>query len=149
MWRNPPVLIKALISPNSVVKFSIAEWELCIRQARSSQLLVRLAITLREHSLEHAIPLPVLKHLVAAVRHYEHLRNAVRNEIAYLAEALDSINVPLVLLKGAAYELGGFRPARCRMFNDIDLLVPKTRIEEVELSLLLHGWAGMQQDAYD
>lgn len=149
MWRNPPVLIKALISPKSVVQFSIADWELCIRQARSSQLLVRLAITLRENSLENAIPRPVLKHLVAAVVHYEHLRNAVRNEVAYLLEALNSIDVPLVLLKGAAYELGGLRPARCRMFNDIDMLVPKARIEEVELSLLLHGWAGMQQDAYD
>lgn len=149
MWRNPPVLIKALISPKSVVQFSIADWELCIRQARSSQLLVRLAITLREHSLENAIPRPVLKHLVAAVVHYEHLRNAVRNEVAFLAEALNSIDVPLVLLKGAAYEIGGLRPARCRMFNDIDLLVPKARIEAVELSLLLHGWAGMQQDGYD
>ncbi|MDP2879961.1 MAG: nucleotidyltransferase family protein [Azonexus sp.] len=149
MWRNPPVLIKALLSPKSVVHFSTPEWELCIRQARSSQLLVRLAITLREHSLENAIPRPVLKHLVAAVVHYEHLRNAVRNEVAYLAEALSLIDVPLVLLKGAAYELRGLRAARCRMFNDIDLLVPKARIEEVEVSLLLHGWAGMQQDAYD
>ncbi len=149
MWHNPPILIKALLSPKSIEQFSIPDWELCIRQARSSQLLVRLAITLREHSLENSIPRPALKHLVAAVVHYEHLRNAVRNEVAYLSEALKSIDVPLVLLKGAAYELGSLRPARCRLFNDIDLLVPKVRIEVVELSLLLHGWASMQQDAYD
>lgn len=149
MRRDPPVLIKALLSPESILQFSLPDWELCIRQARSSQLLVRLAITLREHSLEKNIPRPALNHLIAAITHYEHLRKAVRNEVSYLAEALKSINTPLVLLKGAAYELAGLRPSRCRMFNDIDLLVPKARIEDVELSLLMHGWVSMQQDAYD
>lgn len=144
-----PVLINVLLAPESILHLSIPDWELCIRQARASQLLVRLAVTLREHSLEQNIPPAVRNHLIAATTHSEHLRNAVRNEVSYLAEALKPTNVRLVLLKGAAYELAERLPSRCRIFNDIDLLVPKARITEVELSLLMHGWASLNQNAYD
>lgn len=143
------LLIDALISPKTIRQFTIPDWELCIRQARSSQLLARLAITIREESLESFVPAAVQQHFNASIAHQAHLRNAVRNEVAYIAEALNSINTRLVLLKGAAYELAELAPARCRTFNDIDLLVPKERINDAELSLLMHGWAGIQHDGYD
>lgn len=143
------LLINTLLSPKTIRQLTIPDWELVIRQARSSQLLARLAVTISEESLDSLVPAPVQRHLSATIVHQAHLRNAVRNEVAYLAEALDAINVQLVLLKGAAYELAELMPARCRTFNDIDLLVPKERINDVELSLLMHGWAGFQHDAYD
>lgn len=143
------LLINTLISPETIRQLTIQDWELVIRQARASQLLVRLALTIGEASLETLVPPAVQAHFSAAIVHQVHLRNAVRNEVAYIAEALDSIDVQLVLLKGAAYELAELMPARCRTFNDIDLLVPKERINDVELSLLMHGWAGFQHDAYD
>lgn len=143
------ILIDTLISPKTIQHLTIPDWELLIRQARSSQLLARLAITINEEALESLVPTAAQRHLKAATTHQSHLRNAVRNEVAYIAEALDSINTRLVLLKGAAYELADLAPARYRIFNDIDLLVPKERINDVELSLLLHGWAGIQHDQYD
>lgn len=143
------LLIDVLISPETIRQLTIPDWELCIRQARSSQLLTRLAVTIREASLENFVPHSVRQHFIAAMAHQAHLRNAIRNEVAYIAEALNSINVQLVLLKGAAYELAESMPARCRTFNDIDLLVPKDRINDVELSLLIHGWASIQHDSYD
>lgn len=143
------LLIDALIFPETISQLTIPDWELLIRQARSSQMLARLAVTIREENLESLVPTTAERHLKAAITHQVHLRNAVRNEVAYIAEALDTANAQLVLLKGAAYELAGLMPARCRTFNDIDLLVPKKRINDVELSLMTHGWAGFQQDAYD
>lgn len=143
------VLVDTLIFPETIRQLTIPDWELCIRQARASQLLTRLAVTIREASLENLVPPPVRQHFTAAMVHQAHLRNAVRNEVAYIAEALDSISVQPVLLKGAAYESAEFTPARCRTFNDIDLLVPKERINDVELCLLMHGWASFQHDSYD
>lgn len=147
--RASRLLINTLISPKTIRQLTIPDWELLIRQARASQLLARLAVSIREESLESLVPASVQPHLNAAMVHQTHLRNAVRNEVAYIGEALDAINVRVLLLKGAAYELAGLLPARCRTFNDIDLLVPKERINEVELSLLMHGWASIQHDAYD
>lgn len=149
MGYKSSIIIEALCFPERTRNFSIADWELCVRQARASQLLVRLAVTLRDHRLDLYVPQAVQNHLVAATTHATHLRKAVRNEVGYLAEALQATQTPLVLLKGAAYELAGLKPSRCRMFNDIDLLVPKSRIADVELGLLIHGWASVHQSAYD
>jgi hypothetical protein len=73
----------------------------------------------------------------------------VRFEVEQIRRALDGLGLPLILLKGAAYALAGLPPAAGRIFSDVDILVPKERIGEVEAALMLHGWAGAKQDAYD
>jgi hypothetical protein len=58
-----------------------------------------------------------------------------------IGRALARTGLPLILLKGAAYTMAGLAPGRGRMFSDIDILVPKERLDEVEAALMLHGWA--------
>src|SRR4029077_14434016 len=53
------------------------------------------------------------------------------------------------LLKGAAYLMGNLPPARGRTFSDIDILVPKSSLLEVERALRAHGWASDKIDHYD
>jgi hypothetical protein len=57
--------------------------------------------------------------------------------------------VPVVLLKGAAYSAAGLAPARGRLFSDIDVMVPKTRLADAEAALMLHGWVSQSHDEYD
>lgn len=149
MFNPSCLLISVLLDPALIERFCAADWELCIRQARRSELLTRLAVTIREHRLEDRVPLGPRRHLVAAVESHLHLRQAIRNEVEYLLDALEKTGIPLVLLKGAAYEMAGLPPGRCRTFNDIDLLVPKNRLKDAETALLLNGWTSRHHDAYD
>ncbi|MDT1852626.1 nucleotidyltransferase family protein, partial [Acinetobacter baumannii] len=56
---------------------------------------------------------------------------------------------PLILLKGSAYAMAGLDAGRGRLFSDVDILVPKPRLDEVEAALMLHGWASTHLDPYD
>jgi hypothetical protein len=40
-------------------------------------------------------------------------------------------------------------PAPGRLFSDLDILVPKQRLDDVEAALMLAGWAGTMPDEYD
>ena len=74
---------------------------------------------------------------------------AVEREVAFLRKALATLDVDLVLLKGAAYLIAGLPAARGRVFSDVDILVPFDRLAEVEAALMLHGWTTTHHDAYD
>jgi Uncharacterised nucleotidyltransferase len=54
----------------------------------------------------------------------------------------------VVLLKGAAYAMADQPAALGRLFGDIDLLVPRAQLAEVESRLMLAGWTS-NADAYD
>jgi hypothetical protein len=92
---------------------------------------------------------PVRRHLVAARTLAERQRRAVLWEAHKLDQALARLNVPVLLLKGAAYLLADLPPARGRLFADVDILVPKSSLGNVEAALRLHGWHGAHHSAYD
>ncbi|WP_204329989.1 nucleotidyltransferase family protein, partial [Proteus mirabilis] len=54
--------------------------------------------------------------------------------------ALAPLDVPVVLLKGTAFAAAGLSPARGRNIGDLDILVPRDRLDEVEAALLAAGW---------
>ncbi|HEV2612170.1 MAG TPA: nucleotidyltransferase family protein, partial [Noviherbaspirillum sp.] len=143
------LILKAFREPHSIIAFRLPEWSLLIRQARRGNVLASLHALLDEQGLLDAVPVQAREHLewswVAAVRHTE----AVRWEVRFIREALADLDVPLILLKGAAYVLADLPAARGRVFSDIDILVPKNRLNAVEAALMMHGWASMHQDEYD
>lgn len=143
------LILRILRDPDSARACSAAHWDLLLRQARASNLLARLALLMQEHGMADSLPAAVAMHLegalVVAARH----RVAVEWEITWIKHALDSVGLPLLLLKGAAYVAASLPGARGRSFSDIDILVPKARIGEAEAALMLHGWAGTHHDEYD
>ncbi len=54
-----------------------------------------------------------------------------------------------MLLKGAGYLTQGLPMSRGRMFDDVDILVPKTELDSVEALLLAQGWKTEKPDPYD
>ncbi|HVO90325.1 MAG TPA: nucleotidyltransferase family protein, partial [Casimicrobiaceae bacterium] len=62
---------------------------------------------------------------------------------------LRSYEGALVLLKGAAYEFAELPPRSGRVAGDIDVMVPRERIDEVERALVGAGWRLATDDAYD
>lgn len=147
--RPLPLLIQVLRAPARVASLDLGGWDLLLRQAASADLGASLGALLAEAGLLEAVPAAPRRHLdwadVAAARH----RRAVRFEVEQIRRALDGLDLPLILLKGAAYALAGLPPAAGRIFSDVDILVPKERLGEVEAALMLHGWASAKLDPYD
>ena len=151
------ILLQALRQPDAVRRFSLPQWELLVRQARHSDLLARLAVRLEQAGVwaqgqgERQSPVPVqaqahlrAAQLVVAAQHAE-----VGREVRAIMHALAPLDIPVVLLKGAAYVLAGLPSAAGRSMSDIDLLVPRAAVSEVESRLMLSGWMSSHPDPYD
>ncbi len=74
---------------------------------------------------------------------------AVRHEIEQVVKALRRGGVTATFLKGAGYVVAGLPMSRGRVFSDIDILVPKARIDQVEGLLRTHGWQFGELSRYD
>jgi len=139
--RRPDLVIAALRDPTQLTAASPATWDLLIRQSRSADLLARIASLLHERELLETIAPAARTHLLSARTLAFAQQDEVRREVAHIACALHSLSVPVVLLKGAAYLLAGLPAALGRTFADVDILVPRSRLAEVEAALMLAGWA--------
>jgi hypothetical protein len=143
------LLVRTLRTPDSITRFSMSEWDTLIRQARAAGLLARLAHLLQGETLARAIPAQVRWHFVAAETLASKQRSAVTWELQQIRSALANLDVPLIALKGAAYVAADVPAARGRLFSDIDILVPRDRLHDVENALMLAGWHGTHQSDYD
>lgn len=143
------ILIDVLRTPEACLALTPAQWETLISQARVSRLLVRLATRLDETDLLQKTPEAPRQYLIGSLHLRDRQIQAVRWEVAHLERAFEEAEVPLVLLKGAAYVISGAPPGRCRVFSDFDVLVSKDNLRTTELTLMRHGWASASQDAYD
>jgi hypothetical protein len=142
-------VIAALRDPSATLAYGLPAWESLIAQARSAGVLGRLAARLQKTDAFESIPLAPRAHLVSALAQAEAQRSGVKREIEHLRVALAEIDCDVVLLKGSAYLASGLAAAEGRMFNDIDILVPRSELNRVEAALMLHGWATTHLDAYD
>jgi hypothetical protein len=128
---------------------SFDQWEALIRRGREADLLGTLAFRLNERGRLDAVPAAPRAHLLAAQYRCRAQQVAVLREVDAIAAALNDLRVQVVLLKGAAYLLAGLPPSRGRLFSDIDILVPKHALPEVESALMLAGFATTHANAYD
>jgi len=142
-------LLSVLANPTVMAELDQAGWDKLIRQAGRAGLLSRLALLAGDQGLIEKLEGPIQHHLVAAKTLAERQRRAVAWEARKLDQALAKLNIPVVLLKGAAYALADLPAGRGRLFADVDILVPKSSLGQVEAALLLHGWHGTQHSAYD
>lgn len=143
------ITAQALISPHSLKLFSALDWDLLVRQGRRANLLAKLASKLERDGLLAEIPKSPRLHLISALKMTEQQNTTMLWEIECIQEALDSLNIPIVLLKGAAYLASNSEVALGRNFSDVDILVPRSQIGKVESQLMIHGWSGSNHDAYD
>lgn len=142
------LIAQALCDPDSVRALFPTDWDLLVRQARRANLLAKLAWRLEESGLIDAILPAALPHLVSARALATRQDTAIRWEIECIQDALIETEVPLILLKGAAYVIARLPVAKGRLFSDVDILVPKSSLGPVESALMQHGWSGTHHDAY-
>lgn len=139
----------ALRTPEKLEILSLAQWDRLVRQARRTGLLARIAIGLSQRGLADLIPTAACWHFEADECLAEKQAIAVRWEVAKIHEAFEAARLPVILLKGAAYVLARLPAAGGRLFNDVDILVPRERVAEAEAALMLAGWHTILQSEYD
>ena len=146
---SPSLLLQAFRQPEALTSLSLADWDLLLRQAQSANLLARLCGLLDERALIEQVPPQPREHLEWSRVSSERHTLAVQWEVMQIRKALAEVGVPIILLKGAAYVMAKLPHAQGRLFSDIDIMVPKDSLNEVEAALMLHGWATADIDAYD
>ena len=143
------LVIDALLRPEALATLRPAEWDLLVRQARRANLLGRLALLFKDRGLADMVHPAARPHFDSGAAMARRQDIAIRWEVQCIREALDRAGVPLVLLKGAAYVMSSMPVARGRVFSDVDIIVPKPALPEVESALMIHGWRSSHHSAYD
>ena len=143
------LVVQAIRQPESLTSLSLADWDLLLRQARRANLLSRICALLDDRGLLEQVPPQPREHLEWARAIAKKHAQDVQWEIAMIRKALADVGVPIILLKGGAYVMAKLPPAQGRLFSDIDIMVPKDSLNEVEAALMFHGWATTDLDDYD
>lgn len=139
----------ALDDPRLALDWSLAEWEVVVRSARRLRLLARLAAALAKADLLDRVPEPPRRHLVSEQTLSAWRTTSLAWAARRVAETLGSCGQPRVLLKGAAYLAQGLPIAAGRLPSDLDILVPREQIAEVQGRLSSDGWAELAMDDHD
>lgn len=143
------LLLDVVRNPLQSVALDLRAWDDLLRLARRANLISRLAEAIEREGILGEVPAAVRPHLIAALALARHQRRAIIWEARHIAVALRPLQLPIILLKGAAYSVADLRAARGRLYGDVDILVPAARINEVEAALMLHGWSARYIDPYD
>jgi hypothetical protein len=132
-----------------LVEWGDADWDFVIRQARYAGLMARVEAQLRACNMLREVPPAPAAHLEAAKIVADKHRVDVAREIHAIAAALAPLDVPVILLKGAAYAAAGLPPSNGRLFGDIDILLPRELLDDAEQLLIEAGWNSAKADGYD
>lgn len=143
------LLTRVLLAPSLALELTLQEWDLLVRQARHANLLARLGAVLLHQDILPGLMEKPRSHLESALTIARRQTQAVRWEVERIAAALQAIDTPIILLKGAAYIVRDLPAAQGRLFSDVDIMVDRSQLEAVELALKIQGWITTHHDAYD
>ena len=143
------LLLQVIVDPSRVEGLSAGDWDRLIPQARNSHLLATLYSILEREGLLAQIPERPRNHLFSDTVRHRQQKASLDYETHWLLRALKGMDVPLVFLKGGAYIQAGLPASQGRLISDIDLMVPKARIQDVEEALNRGGWESVYADEYD
>jgi len=144
--REP--FLEVLQDSSTAVSLTVSEWTDVIGRARHSSLLPKLSLQIDDDTLGRLAP-RVREQLLAARPIAEQHARAVRWEVGRIQVALRGLDSKVVVLKGAAYILGGLPAGVGRLTTDVDILVPRDDLRRVEQALLAAGWAAVKLHPYD
>ena len=138
-------LTKALAEPSYVLGLDARRWTALLAMAHAERLTASLAWRL------DGLPVPPgpAEILALAKQSAEVQRVQALWEAEMARRALAPLGMPVILLKGTAFAAAGLDAARGRQIGDLDILVPRDRLDEAEAALLAAGWEWVKPDPYD
>ncbi len=139
------LLSRVLTDPAYSQHLDARNWTSVLAMAQAERLDGTLAYRLR------GLPLPpsVERVLEQARANAEIGRTHALWEAEMARRALAPLGVPVILLKGTAFVAAGLGAGQGRLIGDLDILVPRDRLDVVEAALLEAGWDWVKDDPYD
>jgi Uncharacterised nucleotidyltransferase len=143
--KDASLLVRALRDPQSVLTLDAADWTALLTVAHAERLRATLA-----HRLD-GLPVParVAEILASARVAADEARVRALWEIETARRALAPLQMPIVLLKGSAFIAAGLTAGQGRLVGDLDILVPRERLSDVEAAVIAAGWEWLKPDPYD
>ncbi|OAH46575.1 hypothetical protein AX777_01555 [Sphingobium yanoikuyae] len=139
------LLVGALRDPATTTGLDAAGWNSLIAMARAERLIGTLAFQLEGQAVPDAVR-PILTDAKADAA--REARQAIW-EADRARAALAPIGLPVILLKGTAYAAAGLPAGQGRFIGDLDILVPRDRIDAAADALIAAGWEWVKEDPYD
>ncbi|MFZ5608596.1 MAG: nucleotidyltransferase domain-containing protein [Pseudomonadota bacterium] len=146
---NGMALAAVLRAPTRLCDATPRGFAALARLAQREALLGRLAASAREAGVLDGLAPVAREVLESAWRAAQASRTQTLWEAARIRRALLAYDGPLILLKGAAYFAIALPGSAGRWCSDVDILVPRARLAEVEAQLIAAGWASAKQHPYD
>lgn len=143
--KDARALAVALADPVSVLTFEPDDWASLFSIARAERLDGSLAYRLADLPL----PDPVARTLEDARAQAAFDRTQALWEVEMARRALAPIGIEPILLKGSAFAFAGLPAGVGRLIGDLDILVPRDRLDEVEGTLLDSGFEWVKTGDYD
>lgn len=138
-------LVALLVDPGAARSLDDRGWTAVLAVARAEQLIGTLAMRLDGLDL----PARVASALADAKATALEGRRQALWEAEMARRALRGTIAPLILLKGTAFAAAGLDAGQGRSIGDLDILVPRQSLADVEAALLDHGWMWVKPDPYD
>lgn len=136
---------RALTDPGSVAGLDAGGWTHLLAAARALSLIGTVAETLAGQS----IPADIARVLADVRQSNQAGQRQALWEAQCARRALADYPGRVVLLKGTAFAAAGYDAALGRSIGDLDILVARTGLDQVEALLLKAGWEWVKPDPYD
>jgi hypothetical protein len=135
--------------PLLALNLNLEDWPNLMGAMRRAGCMGRVGVRLQTAGVLSKLPDPVQGHFETVRVIVSDRRHRLRWELDELAIALRTLAAPVVVLKGAAYEIQSLPLASGRMPGDVDLLVPSHNLSQAESLLKLAGWVSQPLSPYD
>jgi hypothetical protein len=133
-------LLEVLREPARCSTFDAPTWDRLLRSARAARLQGTLAARVSAAlSIDRLDPI-VRRQLLAGQVEAEFRAQKVRHLLSAIEPLIAASAVPCLLLKGSAYLTQGLALAEGRIPADVDVMVPRTAIDDIEQALRAAGW---------
>ena len=138
-----------LADPARASALTLPQWEMVIRHARMARLLATLRHRIEACGALAAVPEPALRHMDSDAVLTRHRRQMMVWQMSAVTKMLAAYDGPVVWLKGASYVAQNLPIAEGRLPADVDFMVPRARLDEVERLLRAAGWKTQELSEYD
>lgn len=143
-------LLAFFVNPVDFIQRATARhWTEFLQQAREHGLTARFYYVLRQQNLLHLVPEKVRQHGKSAAYYAEKQQHSLYFELQQLESLFSAVDCPCILLKGAAYRVLALPVSFGRLFADIDILVPASKLKQIRDKLFFNGFIEGAMSDYD
>ncbi len=136
------ILVDVLKDPHKLDNLTVSQWDDLLRFSRFAKMMATVHSFTQRLSITETLPPEALVLMQGASVRMAYMQQKARFELQQIAQSFANTDAPIILLKGAAYIHANLPPATGRLLSDVDIMVPKANLPDIESRFLASGWKG-------